>query len=196
MKRNALYAVALSSVFLFGCGGGDDGPSEPVPPTIGPLSQYVGTYSECSSGEKVQVVISQMDSNTLAVDYSSNYYANRNCTGAVVGVETYSAPARFTYVSTGTATVIDWPSDGRASSLTVDRFNLSAPRRTSSLTGSGVTRSDGRQCVTYGGGIFACLEDSTLPAVNVTGGLAVTDTAVLLVVEEQGVYVVDSVFPR
>ena len=182
----------LSTLVLAACGGGgsDSGGDSPSP-----LAKYVGTYAFCDGNEKVQLSISTIDSRSISLIQRSDYYMDRNCVGAVVGTETQSAPLTATYVSTGTSTVIGYPSASSVATYVVDRLSINVPALTVSLTGTGVTTINGQSCVVYSNG-RACIGGPPTPAQGVVGGLAFTDVALLLLTGTATGYERDVAFPR
>ncbi|ODU07966.1 MAG: hypothetical protein ABS84_14750 [Rubrivivax sp. SCN 71-131] len=175
-----------------GGGGGDDDADHPQ----GPLAKYSGTYTYCDRHERgTMTSTASADGRALTLTLRSDYYQQSGCTGAIVGTETISSPVTATYLSTGTAQVVGWPSASSSATRTVDRVQVTAPATTVSLTGSGVTSVDGQPCVVYTNG-RTCLESTANGPLNDVAGIAFTDTALLLLVVAGAGYELDTAFQR
>lgn len=135
------------------------------------------------------------DGYSASLSLVETYYQDTNCSGAVVGTVTLSSALSATYVRTEGAVVSGWPTANSSQSLTVDRLSITAPATTTTLTGSGVTTIGGKLCVAYTNG-STCPDFTPNPPLSVTGGLAQTDTAVLLLQATTTGYTVDTAFQR
>lgn len=142
---------------LAGCGGGDGG-SGPVGPD--PLVKYVGTFTACDDHEKATFVLASVGVGVLSNTSRFDVFENKDCTGGLLGTRTYSAPETVTYVESVPVSGAPYGS--------VDKIQMSAPQRTASLTGPGVSG----QCVNYPGGQLCYDEGATPPAKTETGGIA------------------------
>jgi hypothetical protein len=189
-----LLIVCSSIFFLSGCGGGGDD-TVSAPSTSGPLAKYAGTYSFCDGNEKAQITVAEMNSTTISITSKSDYYINSNCQGAIIGTETYSVPVQAVYISNNQAKVVDWPTFGSSSIQSVDRVTFSIAARTTSVTGTNVTTSGRDRCISYTGG-STCIDTSPEVAANLTGGIAFTNTAILILTATPDGYAREDAYPR
>lgn len=166
MKK--LICATAIAMALSACGGGDDGgtaastpvssaPSTPAPPVAAtpaapatpvtpapstlPLDAYIGTWTaNCVAHERTTATITRAagSTNQLSVSSKSDYYANENCTGAIRGTSTTSAPYLVTYVETKDGNLVNSPHDVQTPGK-VDYVTITFPQRTVSVTGPGVT---------------------------------------------------------
>jgi hypothetical protein len=188
--------IVCSSIFLLSaCGGGGDDTVSVPSPTSGPLAKYAGTYSFCDGNEKAQITVSEVNSTTISIVSKSDYYSNTNCQGTIVGTETYSAPVQAVYISNSQARVVDWPTFGTSSTQSVDRVTFSSAARTASVTGANVTTSGKDRCISYSGG-STCIDTSPDAAFTLVGGLAFTNTAILLLTATPSGYDREDAYPR
>jgi hypothetical protein len=121
------------------------------------------------------IVIARSSGTTdaITVGNRTDYHANADCTGSIVGTVTQSADA--TAADTGTVDASITPAPGAAAmSVKINELTANLPQHTLSVTGSGVTHTTGPWCIAYANGTFICIKDEgTYPAQNgVADGLA------------------------
>lgn len=163
----ACAAAALVSACGGGGGGGGGGGSGSPPPVsttpVNKLAAYVGTWAaDCDNHAIDNVTITSPSTNTLTVGSRTDYYAGANCTGAIIATETEGADITATYVDTVDASIVFTPGTA-ATAAKVDKIVASAPQRTRSVTGTGVTRvvENGKPmwCIAFDGGNRTCIWD-------------------------------------
>jgi len=192
--RNLLSTVAITIPLLAACGGGG-GASDPVPDSSRPLAKFVRSYVYCDGNERAQLTIAEVNSTTISLTIKSDYYQNTNCAGAIVGTESVSAPIQAIHQSTGSATVTGWPAANSTATLSVDRTTFQIPALTTTVTGTGVTTVNGERCVAYTNG-RTCIDVSPTTAQTIVGGLAFTDTALLILTATSTGYTREEAYPR
>jgi hypothetical protein len=146
MKHILLVAGLASAMsMLNACGGGGSGTdAQPtLPPVAQPFAKYEGSWkTACQFHHRETYTLATSSNATqLSILDQSDYYANDDCTGAVVATGTYSqAIAKLLYASTLANATVKLQS-GENISDTVDRgtSNGSASDALLSFTGSGVT---------------------------------------------------------
>jgi hypothetical protein len=174
--------IGATAVALCGCGGGGGG-STAAPPaaTASPLDAYAGTWgSACADHAVGTLVVARAagTTDTITVANRTDYYANADCTGSIVGTVTQSADATATYGGTVDASIVPGPR-AAAVSVKVARLTASLPQHTLAVTGSGVTHTtatgQAQWCIAYANGTSTCIRDEgTIPAqTGLAGGLAV-----------------------
>jgi hypothetical protein len=201
MKAWAFVGVAVG--VLSGCGGGGGGGgSTAAPPaaTTSPLDAYAGTWASACADHAVATLVIARPAGTadaITVGNKTDYYANADCTGAIVGTVTQSADATATYTGTVDATIAPTPG-AAAISVKVDKLTASLPAHTLSVTGSGVTHTTGQWCIAYANGTSTCIRDEgTYPAQNgVAGGLALQGNTLYDLTANGSAWVVDGVFTK
>ncbi len=191
MLRTLIAAATAALLVACGGGGGDGGGSQ-----IGPLSKYAGTYSFCDGAEKVTMVVTVASGgNEGTLRQQSEYFAARGCTGAVVGLETYTNDLSLRYLSTGPATVTGYPASNSVATFTVDRIRASTPGGTAVVTGSGVSTAGGQTCITHGAG-RTCLGSLAQSGGQLDVGFFFTDQALVTANATATGYERDLAFPR
>jgi hypothetical protein len=160
MKHILVYAGLASAMsILTACGGGGSGTSEStLPPVALPLAKYEGVWkTACRFHQRETYMLTSASNATqLSIADQSDYYANEDCTGAVVATGVYSqAIAKLLYASTLANATVKLPS-GENITDTVDRGTGAGSDATISFSGSGVTSSvvDGKTVwhIIYNGG--------------------------------------------
>lgn len=189
-----ILIAAATAALLAACGGGSGGEGGGSP--IGPLSKYAGTYSFCDGAEKTTMVVTVASGgNEGTLRQQSEYFAVRGCTGAVVGLETYTNDVSLRYLSTGAATVTGYPALNSVATFTVDRIRASTPGGTAVVTGSGVSTAGGQTCITHGAG-RTCLGSLGQSGGQIDVGFFFTDLALVTVEATATGYERDLAFPR
>ena len=86
MTRNRLMAcvATASCALLFGCGGGDDGISWPVPPDI--LGTWVGTFTDNQGSGTATLAITDQGTSVLPASFSGVW--SQTYTGGTVAAGT------------------------------------------------------------------------------------------------------------
>ena len=201
MKAWAYVGVAVA--VLSGCGGGGGGGGSSAPPpaaTTSPLDAYAGTWASACADHAVSTLIIARSAGTadaITVGNKTDYYANADCTGNIVGTVTQSADATATYDGTVDASIA--PAPGAAAiSVNVDKLTANLPQHMLSVTGSGVTHTTGQWCIAYANGTSTCIKDEgTYPAQNgVAGGIALQGNTLYDLTASGSSWVVDGVFTK
>jgi hypothetical protein len=199
----AWTCVGLAVAVLSGCGGGGGGGSNTAPaPAVAtsPLDAYAGTWASACADHAVSTLVIARSAGTadaITVGNKTDYYANADCTGSIVGTVTQSADATATYNGTVDASIT--PAPGAAAiSVKVDKLTASLPQHTLSVTGSGVTHTTGQWCIAYANGTNTCIKDEgTYPAQNgVAGGIALQGNTLYDLTASGSSWVVDGVFTK
>ena len=193
--------VGVTVVVLSGCGGGGgDGGAAPPAATTSPLDAYAGTWASACTDHAVSTLVIARSAGTtdaITVGNKTDYYANADCTGAIVGTVTQSADATATYTGSVDASIT--PAPGAAPlSVKVDKLTANLPQHTLSVTGSGVTHTTGQWCIAYANGTSTCIKDEgTYPAQNgVAGGVALQGNTLYDLTASGSSWVVDGVFTK
>jgi hypothetical protein len=196
--------VGAAVVVLSGCGGGggDGGGSTAAPPaaTTSPLDAYAGTWASACADHAVSTLVIARAAGTgdaITVGNKTDYYANADCTGSIVGTVTQSADATATHTGTVDASIT--PAAGTAAiSVKVDKLTANLPQHTLAVTGSGVTHTTGQWCIAYANGTSTCIKDEgTYPAqTGVTGGLALQGNTLYDLTASGSAWGVDGVFTK
>ena len=167
---------------LSACGGGGGDTSQAtLPPVAQPFAKYEGSWkSACKFHQReTYTLTTSANATQLSVLDQSDYYANEDCTGAVVATGVYSqAIAKLLYSSTLANATIKLQS-GENVTDTVDRGTGTGSDATLSFTGSGVTSSvvDGKTVwhIVYNGGAtdvhIASVSNATPGGLLIRGGL-------------------------
>jgi hypothetical protein len=201
MKARICVAVAVA--VLSGCGGGGGGDTG-APAAGSRLDAYVGTWASACADHAVDILVIARAAGTtdgLTVGSRTDYYANADCTGNIVGTATQSADATATHTGTVDASIV--PTAGAAAiNVKVDKLTANLPQHTLAVTGSGVTHTtangQAQWCIAYGGGNATCIRDEgTYPAQNgVAGGLALQGNTLYDLNASGASWVVDGVFTK
>lgn len=147
MKHLLLYAaLASAAITLTACGGGggQDTSQPTLPPVAQPLAKYEGSWkTACKFHQReTYTLVASSNATQLSILDQSDYYANDDCSGAVVATGVYSQPiAKLLYSSTVANATIKLQS-GETVSDTVDRgTGTGSDAALLSFSGSGVTSS-------------------------------------------------------
>lgn len=199
--KNALILGSLCMV-IAGCGGGNSTPSPP--PASEKLGAYIGTWeSDCSAGfrETLTNTRTQGSSDSITSSLKGQWFAEANCTGAVVATLTESSDITAKYVATVSAPVI--LTTGTAPvSADVDQVLGSQPAFSEALTGPAVVRSvtngQAQWCFTVAGGDTHCHPDSgPQPAVsNESAALHLRGNDMYILFQNSGIYTVDAKYTK
>ena len=176
MKSILKTTLALSFVaVLAACGGGGSSSTG--------AGKYAGAHSYCDGDHtRFRLVLTETANGNYSLLDSEVTYQNANCTGNVLATYSASVPSILTFVETSVAPI---RVPGLASSLSIDKYKMNAPRATGTLTGPGVAGN----CVTYPGGRF-CYELNS-DALQLDLGLYPAPAGFYTLVLEDGVYVGD-----
>lgn len=183
MKHILAYAALASAMaVLSACGGGGGDTSQStLPPVAQPFAKYEGNWKTACKFHQRETYTLTTSANATQVSIldQSDYYANEDCTGAVVATGVYSqAIAKLLYSSTLANASVKLQS-GETVSDTVDRGTGTGSDATLSFTGSGVTSSvvDGKTVwhIVYNGGStdvhIASVSNATPGGLLIRGGL-------------------------
>ncbi len=160
MKHIWAYAgLASAMAMLSACGGGGGSASEStLPPVAQPFAKYEGAWKTACQfhHRETYTLTSSSNATVLSIADQSDYYANDDCTGAVVATGVYSQPiAKLLYSSTLANATIKLQS-GDSVTDTVDRGTGTGLDAVLSFSGSGVTPAvvDGQTVwhISYNGG--------------------------------------------
>lgn len=138
--------VLAAVVFgLAGCGGGGGGGSDNSanPSDAGPLAKYAGTWVQgCNNhNRETTILTSSNNGTTLTHNLKDEYFANADCSGAIVATGTYESPP---YIIQSNETVTNATVkmlSGGIISATVDRVTSTNTGSSIKYVGSGVTSS-------------------------------------------------------
>lgn len=135
-----LAGIALT--VLAACGGGGDA-STSAPTSAGPLAKYEGVWQPvagCNNHRRETYTLAASNSGTtLSNTFRVEYFANADCTGAVVATGTYGMPMlTMQHIETVTAATSKLLT-GETVAAAVDRVTVTAAVATFAYTGSGVT---------------------------------------------------------
>lgn len=137
-----LIVSGIALTVLAACGGGGDA-STSAPTSAGPLAKYEGVWQPvagCNSHRRETSTLAASNSGTtLSNTFKVEYFANADCTGAVVATGTYGKPMltmqHIETVAAATSKLLT----GETVTAAVDRVTVTAAVATFSYTGSGVT---------------------------------------------------------
>ncbi|MDM5181644.1 hypothetical protein PO883_31180 [Massilia sp. DJPM01] len=212
MNINTIALSTLATVLLAGCGGGGSSggsptPSTPTPtptPVVSKLAAYTGNWvAPCDSHELASMVISDTPgvADSVDIEVKSDYYMNKDCTGAVVGSEKLSA--KFTAAYSGSADTATVLTPGSQSvPLKLDLLTLRAPRRTMSIDGPGVVHTvkngQAQWCMNFAKGESSCVQDEgILEAQGPLNGAFYANGGKLYLLSPSGsVYSTDEIYTR
>lgn len=168
--------LTLSFVCLIAaCGGGNQSESQQAS-----QDKYAGTHSYCDGDHtRTRLTLTGTGNNNYRATSSEITYQNSDCTGSVIA--TYSEPdsGNLTFIETAIATV---RAQGLASSLSIDKYRLSLPQQTATLTGSNLVGN----CFNYPAGRICY--DLNIPTVQVDVGLYKTNAGFYVLNLENGTY--------
>lgn len=147
MKYPTILALALSTIFLAACGGGEAEVGVPAttPGTaVGPLAKYEGIWQHgCDGHERTTyTLVASNNGTTLTTIYKNEFFANAGCTGAVVATGTYPAPIlTMQYIETVANASVKFLT-GTTAASSIDRVTASSTAGNHlTYVGSGVTSS-------------------------------------------------------
>ncbi|MCC7701046.1 hypothetical protein IGS59_02260 [Janthinobacterium sp. GW460P] len=181
MKKIVAVLLTSSTALLAGCGGGG-GSSDAGNVNAGStLASYVGTWqAPCDEHERQTMVVAAKTDGSGAMELTSTTetYLKTGCSGTLLGTETMTA--KITATPDGVADVlVKLTENGAASNVRIDKLNLSIPAYSFNVTGPGVqyVKKDGKQqwCIEYEGGSTCLLDEGTLPAQTIKGGILLRD---------------------
>jgi hypothetical protein len=104
------------------------------------LQAYAGTWQQtCDNHYSDRATFTLNADGSLSTEIIETYYANADCTGAVVGTGTFSQPSiTIRYVDSAGQVTIKM-ADGTSISSPVDRISASSVAQSVTFTGTGVT---------------------------------------------------------
>ncbi len=204
-----MWLAAVAAIVMTGCGGsgGSSGGTTAPPPvaTVPPsaLAAYVGTWvSACDERELNTVTITRAagSADAIVVSYKSDYYANLNCTGAIVATWTQSADVSAVYAGSVDSSIVFTPGTS-ATAARVDKVTATLPAHTESVVGSNVTHTvrngQAMWCIDFGGGNSSCIYDQgAQPSQTVAGGLYLRGNELFELSPSESTYVVNERFTR
>lgn len=122
-----------------GCGGGGGITDKATPASR--MAPYVGTWvGDCQANEQEMIVSTAAPDGTLITSAVLNYYANADCSGALVGTDTYSEKLTSTYLNTIDATVsLSLSGATPPVSFKADRYTQTIPAYLLTRSGMGAT---------------------------------------------------------
>lgn len=140
----ATFAIAA---LLSACGGGGGSAGSgtatfPAPaPSGGPLKQYEGTWTApCGTHTRETTTMAATNGgNSLQFNLKTDFYANLNCTGAVIATATYSGPVVTLDFTNTVQNASIRLTNGETVTGTVDVGSAVANGQTVTLSGTGVT---------------------------------------------------------
>lgn len=141
--KHTVACVALASL-LSACGGGGGGPTgQNTQPVSAPFAKYEGDWKDvCQFHHRETVTMTASTSGTsVSMSDRIEYFANEDCSGALVATGVYSQPiAKLQYITTETSATVKLQ-NGETVTGSVDRGVGVGSDATVSFTGSGVTSS-------------------------------------------------------
>lgn len=144
MKNVKLIVVSSISVaFLAACGGGGGSDTKTAATDVGPLTKYEGTWGQgCDSHERDTFTFTASNGGTsLAITEKMEYFANEDCTGAIVATGTYAKPEiALQYTKTEANAPVKMLT-GEIITASVDVGTAVGSGEAIKFTGSGVTSS-------------------------------------------------------
>lgn len=144
MKHILAYAALASSMaMLSACGGGSSSAEPTLPPVAQPFAKYEGAWKTACQfhHRETYTLVSSNNATQLSIVDQSDYYANDDCTGAVVATGVFSQPiAKLLYASTLANATVKLQT-GENITDTVDRGTGTGADAQVSFSGSGVTSS-------------------------------------------------------
>lgn len=191
--------VAGMALALAACGGGGGGGSEQVteevvsdsvtyPPT-GPLGKYVGAYSFCKDYTEYKIEFSATQDNDLSADVREMTYENQDCTGPMVVMFGWDAPANVAFLSSGISTVQGGA--GLPASLALDKVMLSVQEVRVQLSGPGVKGN----CATSAKGTW-CYDLTKPQSSEQAGAMYLAGNKLYELQLNNGVYSVSNVYTK
>ena len=148
MRRNLLDKVMVGlfvalTFGLAGCGGGGGNDNSGNTSAAGPLAKYAGTWVQGCDGHSRETTTftSSNDGNTISVTSKDEYFADANCTGAVVATGTYEQPSFILQYKDTVNNASVKMLNGTTITATVDRGTGNSTGARVKYVGSGVTSS-------------------------------------------------------
>lgn len=205
MKKIVAILLTSSTALLAGCGGGGGDAGNSNAGAIGgtpALAAYVGTWqAPCDGHERETMVVTLKADGSGSLEFTptTETYLKAGCGGALLGTETMSA--KISASPDGVADILLKLTDnGAATSVRIDKINLSIPAFTFSVTGAGVqyVKKDGKQqwCIEYEGGSSCLLDEGMRPAQTVAGGIFLRDNNLYTVVKSDSGYLPDMLYVK
>lgn len=166
--KKILIGVAVGAA-LAGCGGSES--PQACPAAIPPLGMinYVSTWSTACTQHRVQrTVISSTPQNAVNMSTRTDFYANADCSGPVLGSIDDSAVVTATASGVTQALVVLTPGSAPVA-IGLDQVTLSSTASTKTFTGPWELKQSGdgvrELCLKVAGGGAACAQDpGTVPA--------------------------------
>ncbi len=145
MKNIKLIAVSsISIAILAACGGGgSDTTTASTAADVGPLTKYEGVWGQgCDDHSRDTYTFAASNNGTsLAITNKMEYFANENCTGAIVATGTYAQPeVMLQYIKTEANAPVKMLT-GEIITASVDVGTAVGSGEAIKFTGSGVTSS-------------------------------------------------------
>lgn len=134
-------ALASALATLAACGGGGSGSAPQATPVTAPFSKYEGNWTTACQfhHHETYTLTSSAGATVLTFSDKSEYFANDDCTGAVVATGVYSQPiATLTYFNTEPNASVKLQT-GQTVSNAVDKGTGVGNTAAVSFSGSGVT---------------------------------------------------------
>jgi len=143
MTHNLVRAGLASALALSvtACGGGGGGTPQSTTPVASPFTKYEGNWVSACQFHHHEVYTMTASSNATVLTFTdkSEYFANDDCTGAVVATGVYSGPiASLSYLTTEPNASVKLQT-GENVTNSVDKGNGTAGTAAVSFSGSGVT---------------------------------------------------------
>jgi hypothetical protein len=172
-RRDVVKHLLMMTAVLSGisaCGGGAGGESTPGPSLVSampatPLGAYLGNWVGACDFHAVDFVTITRPAgsvDSISISYQTNYHANVDCSGPVLGTWTRSASANAVYGGTVDASIL-FDGGSAAVPARVDKVTTSLPQHTWSVTGIGVVHSVvnglAQWCIDYPSGGGSCIMD-------------------------------------
>lgn len=142
-----IFVGSIAAAVLTACGGGGGGgggsDAAPTTAVVGPLTKYEGTWGQgCDSHERDTFTFTASNGGTsLAITEKMEYFANADCTGAIVATGTYAQPEVTAQYTKTEANAPVKMLTGEIVTASVDVVTAVKSGAKVNFTGSGVTSS-------------------------------------------------------
>lgn len=158
-----LFLAAAVLLGVSACGAGT--PPVPARPAT-PLAAYIGNWATACNFhaiDRARISRTPGTAGAISIDYKTDYYANENCTGGILGTWTQSASATAVHEGTVDAKIL-FMQGSAAVPAKVDKVRTSLPELDWLLGGTGVvhTAANGlaQWCINYANGDVSCIADA------------------------------------
>lgn len=200
MFRSSFSLITLSLVVAVqGCGGGAGGP---VDQRSGiDVRPFVGKYGFCENNELTTRLVTFVSEAEVAIKFTSDFYQNADCTGAVVASETpYEINTSFQR-DMGSISVVNLQNTGNLFLRVYEVALLPKQRYSINLSGSGVyVDAQGRTCIRFSATSNRCYGADSYPDIievqRVVGYISFDNNIFYGIKIKNGAYDVFEAYPK